>query len=170
MIELKALNLHWLENIRAEEDLCAHGSVYLKLENKVVSEKTPDDWTVSASAYYLLKTIKENHTENSTNQLIPHCGTIWGINNEIESEILGCNYGLNWTVSHTENKVIHQFDDGEVIKTDLNEWRNAVCKFSDEVTNFYRISLPKLFEDEEDKKAFEFFMNQWKKLRAEAFD
>ncbi len=169
MIELKALNLHWLENIKSEEDLCAHSTVYLKIGNRIVSDESLGDFTVSAATYYLLKTIKENHEGKAAIQLIPHCGTIWELSYENELVMIGCDFGINWMISHTQDKVAHKFED-EIIETDFDEWREVVCNFSDDVLKFYEISSPKIFEGEEDKNAFELFMKEWKKLRAEAFN
>ena len=68
------------------------------------------------------------------------------------------------------NKIVHQFEDGEIVETDLDEWRDAVCKFSDAVEDFYEASSPKKVDDYEDRKGFELFIKEWKGLRAEAFD
>jgi hypothetical protein len=172
MVELKAFNLHWLENSDAERDLCAHGSVYLKIGDYVVSNEDSDDWTVSASAYYFLKALKENHDGDTAPQLIPHCGfNMYAVgDNNDELLIVGCPNGINWTIIHLENKVIHQFGDSKIIETTFDEWQEAVCNFSDEIMNFYSDSPAKIVDDEENKKGFEFFMNEWKRLRLEAFN
>jgi len=171
MIELKSLNLHWLENIEAERDLCAHSSVYLRIGSKVISDKNSGDWTVSASAYYFLKSLKENHDGNIELQLLPCCGfNIYAVgDNNAELLIVGCSNGINWTITHAKNKVIHQFKD-ETLETDFEEWRNAVVEFSDAVMNFYEGSSPKIVDDEEDKKGFELFIKEWNRLRVEAFE
>lgn len=171
MIELKSLNLHWLENSEAERDLCAHSSVYLKINSKIVSDKNAGDWTVSSSAYYLLKSLKENHDGNIEPQLLPCCGfNMYAVgDNKDELLIIGCPNGINWTISHKQNKVIHQFEDDEIIETDFDEWRNAVCNFSDEIMNFYENSPTKIVDDE-DRRGFELFMREWKRRREEAFD
>lgn len=106
MIELKALNLHWLENLPEEVDKCAHSSVYLKIKDKLVSDETSGDWTVSSSAYYFLKSLKEVHDEISASQLLPCCGHsffIVGENND-ELVILGCLSGINWKITRSEKK------------------------------------------------------------------
>jgi hypothetical protein len=174
MIELKALNLHWRGNndLEKQRDLCAHSQVFMKIENKIVSDASLEDWTVSASAYYFIKSLKTNHDGKIEPQLIPCCGFNMyavGVNNN-ELLISGCPNGINWTIKHSENKVVHQFEDGEIIETDFNEWRNVVCDFSDEVMKFYEVSLPKIVDDYEDKKGFELFMKEWKRLRAEVFN
>lgn len=171
MVELKSLNLHWLENSEAERDLCAHSSVYLKIDSKIVSDENAGDWTVSASAYYLLKSLKENHDGSVEPQLLPCCGfNMYAVgDNNDELLIIGYPSGINWTVAHKQNKVIHQFED-EILETDFDEWRNAVTEFSDAVMSFYEISSPKIIDDDEDKKGFELFMKEWKRLRAEAFE
>ncbi len=151
--------------------MCAHGSVYLKLSSKIISEEKPDDWTVNATAYYFLKTLKENHNISENSHLTPHCGhTMWEVGEEKELYIGGCDIGIDWNVTHSLNKVIHEIVEGEFIETDFDEWRAAVCNFSDEVMKFYETSSPKIIDDEEDKKGFELFMKEWKRLRAEAFE
>lgn len=171
MVELKVSNLHWLENTDAEKDLCAHGSVYLRLNDEIVSEAKQTDWTVSTAAYYLLKTLKENHNAKEDDFLIPHCGfTMWEIGEQKELYIGGCDIGINWNIKHSKGTVIHEIKKDIFIETDFDEWRNAVCNFSDEVMNFYKSSPPKIVDDEEDKKGFELFMREWKRLRAEAFN
>jgi len=171
MVELKALNLHWLEDTDAEKDLCVHGFIFLKLDDEIISDAKSSDWTVSTAAYYLLKTLKENHLTSESNFLIPHCGfTMWEIGEDKELYIGGCDIGLNWNITHLKGKIIHEIAEGKFIETNYDEWRNAVCDFSDEVMKFYEVSLPKIVDDYEDKKGFELFMKEWKRFRAEAFD
>lgn len=174
MAELKALNLFWRGDNDSEKqrDLCAHGQVFLKIENKIVSDESLEDWTVSASAYYLLKSLKTNHDGTIEPQLIPCCGfNMYATGDKGKDLIIsGCPNGINWTITHNHNKVIHQFEDGEIVEIDFNDWRNIVCDFSDEVMRFYEVSLPKIADDYEDKKGFPLFMREWKRLRAEAFD
>lgn len=171
MVELKVSGLHWLNNTDTERDLCAHGSVYLKLNDEVISKAEPNDWTVSAAAYYLLKTLKENHSMSENSDLIPHCGfTMWEVGEEKELYIGSCDIGLNWNIIHSKGRVIHAISEDEFVETDVDEWRKAVCDFSDEVVNFYENSSPKIVDDDQDRKGFELFMKEWKRLRAEAFD
>ena len=49
--------MHWITTIDQEIDLCAHGQVLFKIGEKVVSDESSGDWTVSAAAYNLLKTL-----------------------------------------------------------------------------------------------------------------
>lgn len=72
MITLKAINLHWITTV--DLDLCAHGQVIFKIREKIVSDESSGDWTVSAAAYNLLKTLGGNHDGNELAQLIPCCG------------------------------------------------------------------------------------------------
>jgi hypothetical protein len=173
MIELKALNLHWLgeNDTEWQRDLCAHSSVFLKIKDKIVSDENLGDWTVSAAAYYLLKTLTENHNEKEDPQLFPCCGfNMYAVgDNNDELLILNCPSGINWSITHKPNYLIHQFENSEIIETDFAEWRNAVCNFSDEVMSFYETSAPKIVDDDADKKGFELFIKEWKRLRAEAF-
>lgn len=173
MIELRAVNLHWRGNTDSEKqrDLCAHSQVFLRIGNKTVSDANSEDWTVSAAAYYLLKSLKVDHDQMADYQLIPCCGfNMYAVGDKSDELLItGCSNGINWTITHNEGKVTHQFQDGEIIEIDFDKWRKAVCDFSDQVMKFYQSSLPKIADDEEDKKGFGLFMKEWKRLREEAF-
>lgn len=170
MIELKALNPHWLDSFEEPEyDLCVHSPVWLKIDDKIVSNEESGDWTVSASAYEFLRSLKENHNSDEDEQLLPCCGfNFWKTGNKI---FFGnCGTGMNWDISLGEDHISHRFEDGDQIKVNFNEWRDAVVRFADEVLEFYRTSEPRKFSDDESKKNFEFFLSELKSLRSEAVE
>ena len=172
MVELEARNLYWHYAADPSRDLCAHGGVFLKIGDKLVSDGTETDWTLSAAVYRLLRTIKEDHhpnIEKSYDFLIPHCGhTMWAVgDSNDELLVTGCDIGIDWTVTHKHNFVTHTFSENEVIEVPLSEWRQAVYKFSDEVSKFYELSDPKIVDDDFDRKGFELFNSEWKRLKAE---
>ncbi len=170
MIELKALNPHWLETFEEPEyDLCVHSPVLLKIGDKIVSNKQSGDWTISASAYEFLKTLRNNHSTDGNEQLLPCCGfNFWKVENNI---IFGnCGTGMSWDILHDNDKIIHKFNDGKEIEINFDEWRIAVVKFTDDVLEFYESSAPRKFSDDESEKEFGFFISELKRLRKEAFD
>lgn len=170
MIELKALNPHWLGTSEDSDfDLCVHSPVWLKIADKVVSNEESGDWTISASAYLFLKSITEDHVASENEQLLPCCGfNFWKVENKI---IFGnCGTGINWDIWHEKGALIHKFEGSDGISLNLDEWRNAVVRFTDEILAFYKSSPPRKFVDNESKSEFEFFLNELKRLRNEAVE
>jgi hypothetical protein len=56
--EIKLLNIHWIDRFKDNsEDLCAHGNVYVRINDEIISDKNSMIWTVSATALYLYKNI-----------------------------------------------------------------------------------------------------------------
>jgi len=51
------LDVHWLENIDEEIDLCVHGQVKVKVGNEIIvnSPKSEYHWTLSAMAMHCLE-------------------------------------------------------------------------------------------------------------------
>jgi hypothetical protein len=174
MIELQAKKLYWHYAADPPRDLCAHGAVFLKIGDKIVSDGVDVEWTLSTAAYYLLKTLNEDHyaTKESYDFLIPHCGhTMWAVGDANDELVLqGCDIGIDWTISRKGNTVVHTFSESEIIETTFDEWRDVVCQFSDEVWSFYESSEPKIVEDKDDRAGFELFLSEWKRLRLEAFE
>jgi len=172
VFELKAKNLHWLEGSNPFEDCCLHGAVYLSIGGVLLSDGNDSDWTVSTAAFNLLKTVKQDHKVGDGRPLIPHCGhTMWVVESEPDSLYLGgCDIGIDWTIGHESGKVTHKLKDDKSIVMSAEDWRKAVCQFSDEVFEFFMTAWPKKINDDEDLKGFELFMSLWRQYRAAAGD
>ncbi len=165
MITLKAKNLHWLYDTNTEKDLCAHGHVLLRIGEKVVSDESSGDWTLSAAAHNLLKTLRSDYYRNELSQLIPCCGHTFLIDDKSGKAIFfGCPNGIDWQITHEVGKVIHSFKDGEQIETTYYGWVKAVCGFSDQVMDFYEKSEAK-DPPESEKEGFCKFVDEWKQMR-----
>ena len=162
MVELEPKDLHWLVDDDPSQDLCAHGGVYLKINDAVISEGSDSEWTVSAASYYLLKTAWSDHKPGLDNQLIPCCGHSMVKTDDVEDGlvIIGCPNGIDWEIKHVADNVIHRFDDGTTQAVTEDEWRLAVSAFSRQVLDFFVTAGPKKCEPAE-REAFEFFMSQW---------
>lgn len=169
-IELRATQMHWIENSDPFTDLCAHGGVYLAINQHVVTDGTDDEWTVSTAVFNLLRTLTHDHPLIGKEPLIPHCGfTMWPIDSEPDGLYMpNCDLGVNWSVKHEGDQVIHEFKDGTHVVTALSEWKAAVCQFADEVTEFMHTAWPKVINDEQDRQGFELFLSLWQKRRADA--
>jgi hypothetical protein len=171
MITLSANRLHWMRDNGTDEpwDLCAHSPVTFEIDDEVITRPEDGDWTVSASAIFLLRALGRNHTKESKvgDQIFPCCGH--GIYEVGESEvaICGCPLGIDFEIRHTESSVQISTEDGRVIEVPREDWRNAVLRYSDQVMEFYDRFAPKTPADEVDRKGFAAMMAEWQRLRLE---
>lgn len=169
-IELQPTQMHWMDGSDPFKDCCAHGGVYLKIGDAVVSDGTKNDWSVSTAAFNFLRTLFHDQPRTGREDLIPHCGfTMWLVDSEPDGLYMpNCDIGLDWTIKHEGTQIIHEFRDGTQVVTTLSEWRSAVCKFADEVYEFMHTAWPKEITDEMDREGFEHFLSLWQKRRADA--
>lgn len=168
--EIKILDLHWINHKDDPADLCAHGSVYVRIGDKILVDRKDDDsWTLSAAALYLMRTIDNNYNiDDFGNQLIPHCGFFIIPNEDLGFvTIQGCPHGFDWTIVHEADKIIHIADTGERGEIGYEEYKKMIFAFAEQVEKFYQESLPKkLPTDDFDLKGYKAFWNEWKALRA----
>ena len=167
--DIKILDLHWIKNVDDPTDLCAHGHVFVKIGDEVISNKDSLDVTVSATALYLMRTIKSNYKmDDYASQLLPCCGHfIIADDNKNFVDICGCPSGIDWTIIHTDdNKIKHISDNGKEATIDKDAYKKIVLDFADQVENFYKTSLPKtILTDDFDKKGYLTFWKEWRDLR-----
>ena len=119
------------------------------------------DWTVSAAALYLLRTLSESHTKDNPvgDQLFPCCGhCMWDIEGNEDVVIVGCPNGADFEVIHDGNEIIIGSAPARIYRIPLSDWRAAVCDFSDAVRSFYAASSPKQPADQDEAKGFR---NSW---------
>ena len=167
--DIKILHLHWISNIDDPEDLCLHGHVFLKIGNEVVTENVGA--TVSSTALYLMRTLRNNYKENDyASQLLPCCGHF--ITTEDDKDFVnihGCPSGIDWTIMHIDNdKVKHITDKGQEAIIEWEKYKSIVLDFADQVENFYNQSLPKKIPtDDFDRKGYLTFWREWRNLRDE---
>jgi hypothetical protein len=166
IINLRPTNLHWPQGIEDRYDLCAHSSVEFCIDGQALITEKAGDWTVSAAALYLLRTLTQprNTNGNPGHQLFPCCGNGLFEGEDGDVVIVGCNSGVNFDVAHNGDEVIITDADGREYYVGAAEWRNAVCGFSDLVQDFYASSEPK--EPGEDAAAFQLFMAEWQQRRS----
>lgn len=162
MFRIQAINLRWLENMDESEDGCLHGDVRVDMGDETF---TYENATVSASAFYLLRSLKRDHVMNRMGiQLVPCCGFdlyFW----QGELIIMGCPNGLDWSVLHENGHIclISPTECKTVIS--LAEYRAAVFAYADEIEGFYRNAKEKVFRDEEDREVHAAFWTEWRMLR-----
>lgn len=169
--DIKILDLHWIKDVDDPTDLCAHGHIYVKIGNEVIADKDSLDVTVSSTALYLMRTLKEDYKKDDyASQLLPCCGHFFMADEENDNvAIMGCPNGIDWTITHTdEGKIKHITDSGQVATVNKEEYKKVVLDFADQVENFYKTSLPKTIPmDDFDKKGYLTFWKEWRHLRDE---
>lgn len=167
--DIKILDLHWIQNVDDPTDLCAHGHLYVKIGNEIVSDNENGDWALSATALYLMRTIKSDYkADDYASQLLPCCGHFMIIEEKTNKLlIIGCPNGVDWTIVHQDNKVKHIAYNGQEAVIDESEYKTLVFNFADQVEQFYKNSSQKILPDNEsDKNAYLAFWKEWRELRA----
>ena len=169
--EIKILDLHWIKYVDDPTDLCAHGHVFVKIGDEVVMDKDSLDVTVSSTALYLMRTLKDDYKKDDyASQLLPCCGHFFMAHEENDYvAIMGCPSGIDWTIIHTDDgKIKHVTDSGQEATVEKEDYRKTVLDFADQVENFYKTSLPKTVPtDDFDKKGYLTFWKEWRQLRDE---
>ena len=80
MITLMPTRMHWIRDDGTDDpsDLCAHSPVRFEVGDKILVAPDHGDFTVSAAAIYLLRTLERNHTSDAPvgDQLFPCSGFV----------------------------------------------------------------------------------------------
>ncbi len=114
--DLKILDLYWIDkDINNKSDLCAHGRVFVKIGDEVVSDKNSLDVSLSTAALYLMRTIKNDYKKGDyPSQLLPCCGNFMVADPKTSSvSIYGCPNGIDWAITHVGDKVKHVSENGQ---------------------------------------------------------
>ncbi len=167
VIELKLENTHWIKGSKDDpEDQCAHGNIKFILDDLIISD-AQEEWTVSAAALFLLRTVHLDHSENASvaesNYIIPCCGfNPFKIEDDrFQLLLMGCNHGLNPEITH-QNGLVSVTHNGQVRTVIKSEWAQAIANFAEEVLSFYRSSSPKLpIEDKLDQEGWGLFWQEF---------
>ncbi len=170
MIVLRPTNLHWINgSLDDTADLCAHSPVDFRIGESVLVKPSDGEWTVSASALYLLRSLSQPHTKQKpiTEFLFPCCGDgIFEVEGQDDVQIVGCNSGINFEVLQIDDEVILTLQDGTQYRVAISDWRKAVRDFSDSVRAFYATSSPKQPEDDWEQESFRKFLAEWSRRRS----
>jgi hypothetical protein len=165
---LRLLSLHWLNTLPAEEDLCAHGRAAVQLGGVELCDAT-EEWTVSAAALYLLRTLAADHTPEHPvgDHLVPCCGfAMWPDETSDDVLVVGCPNGVDWRVEHEPGQVRLTAPGGKTVVVPFQDYRTQVLRFADQVEAFYQRSGPKkLPADADDAQGYERFWAEWHRRR-----
>lgn len=166
-ITLRPINLHWILNQGDDvTDLCAHAAVEFRIGSLQVCSEADGEWTVSAAAIHLLRTLTMDHTLAApvAEHLIPCCGHFMVAEPDADFvDITGCNRGVDWDVRHNDRMVElgRLTANCETAVVPFDEWERAVCWFADEVEEFYLRSALKRPCDEFAELGFNAMKAEW---------
>ncbi len=162
---IEVISINWITPTENNGDLCAHGHIRVMFDDVVVVDKdSSDGWTLSASALYHLRTLEKEHTKDSQvgEHLVPCCGNgLFAVNDSEDVLIVGCANGVDWEVRHKESMVELTLENGYTSTVSFNEYRKEVLSFVNTVEEFYDNHLPRVFNDDLDKKGYEQFWKEW---------
>src|SRR5262249_36202136 len=138
------------------------------IDDATLIKPSDGDWTVSASAVYLLRTLSQPHTKQQpvAEYLFPCCGNgMFDVEGQDDVLIIGCNTGIDFEVVRTGDQTFLTAADGVRCIVTAAAWSMAVCDFADRVQAFYAGSSPKKPEDDADRAGFIKLTNEWARRR-----
>ena len=174
MITLKAHELGWVKGPADDPaDQCAHGSVELTVNGTAFIRPRDGEWTVSAAALFLLRTLSFDHSQevpiSEANFLFPCCGhTVFPFKGKFDVIVQGCCNGIDINVRHKDGKVTlaGSYRNEKVTES---EWKEAVLGFATQIRDFYKSCSPKnRIKNDEERKGWELFWQEWEKRVADA--
>ena len=173
MISLRAFELGWaFSEGDALTDQCVHGGIELTVAGGPVYRTEPDV-TVSAACLYLLRTIGDDHTPESSvaegNWLFPHCGfSVWPSNGRYPVDCIGCNQGTDIWIRHTDQDVELRWDEHSIIISQ-DAWADAILELAEQIEGYYHHCPPKeKIEDQLHAKGWALFWMEWQDHKQKA--
>lgn len=167
MVILKTTNLTWANGqLDDPEDMCAHGNIHFQIGSDILVKPDDGEWTVSASALYLLRTLEKSHTFKSPlfDHLFPCCGfNMFNVQGEENVVICGCPNGIDFEIIHIYQEVVIRNTSKPltIYKIPMSVWSDAVIAFSSNIRAFYEQSSPKQPDNSEDKDGYNKFIQEW---------
>lgn len=172
MILLEPIEISWINGQKdAPDDLCAHGKINFQIGNVKLVGVEDGEFTLSAAALYLLRTLEGNHSKDSPlcEHLFPCCGhEMYEEEGNKNVVIWGCPMGKDFEIIHSENQVQIQLQDSASIEVAYDAWKQAVIQFSQSVKDFYESSSLKKPVDEIAQKGFNRFLLEWDRRHSNA--
>ena len=163
MFSLSVSAMTWLPGSDETEDLCLHGHAAVMIGDELLEY----DATVSATALYLLKSLKKDHKIYESNQMLPCCGFFMIANEDLSSvDICGCPNGIDWSVLHEGDTVVLVTAAGNTVRIPWEDYRATVFAFADKIEAFYKKSEPKAIpHDAFEEDGYQAFWNEWRAIR-----
>ncbi|GMO63288.1 MAG: hypothetical protein Ta2A_10300 [Treponemataceae bacterium] len=164
--ELNLINIHWLTAKSSSDDLCAHGKVFVKIGDEIISDDNSGDWTVTVTGLYLLRSIETDYKPFMYgNYLLPCCGFNFWMDETDKVFLLGCNSGIDFSIEHIANNLIKIISKNNVaILIHKKEFIDIVLEFVSKIESFYKNNQRRK-PDRENKKGYKSFWEEWYKLK-----
>jgi hypothetical protein len=173
--EIRIEKQDWLTSAYADQDLCSHGYIFLKVQDTVITSlDMQEEWGISESALALLRTLKYNHPASHGDPvsecLIFHgCGTLL---------MSGCPILIDWRVTHSENNVIlSDFvkyptpNENDAVRythlyveMPIGAYRDQIYAFAMEAKRLFEESPEKQIDDDFDLQMYGEFWNEYNQL------
>lgn len=166
--EIKIKKLYWIDGSQDnKEDLCLHGDLEIRVNNEIV-EYSP---TVSATGLRLLRSLFTDHHGGKGEHLFPCCGNTMIANEKLDKvEIIGCDQGLDWSISHKDGFVTIKVDENMKTTYYYLQYRKEVLSFIKEVEKFYKKAGKRVLpEDKMDREGYLAFWREWEDLKERTF-
>lgn len=162
---ITATNFHWINGKEDDEkDLCLHGHTVVEIGDELFEY----DATISATALYLLKSLKEDHIINKEIQMLPCCGNTILLKNDNSNDvfIMGCDNGIDWSIIHQKENVKIITSSGNETIIPIKEYTNEVYKFADLIEDYYKKCKNKILpKNKFDRDGYIAFWNEWHRRR-----
>jgi len=166
--ELTIKDLAWIDGLEDDpDDLCLHGRVHVHIGKHVLDEGTGGPWCVSTGAYRMMQSLYADHPLHLDQHLLPCCGHFMFIDDVSKRlTIIGCSYGLDWSVVHEGDDVRLGVDNAGDTVIPFTEYEHVVLGFADAVSSFYQTcSTKRPPHDGFSDVAFARFWSDWQQLR-----
>ena len=168
--EIKIIDLHWIDRKEDDgKDLCLHGNVFVRIGDEIIDNGIDnDDWTVSAGALMMLRSIETNHIVfKEENHMLPCCGHFMYIDEKTNNIIvLGCPTGIDWTVIHEGNNVKLITESGKETIISNDKYEKIIFNYADKLKKFYDNSLPKILSEDYHRECYFKFWEEWNQIRS----
>ena len=167
---IELLKANWISETDTQTDLCAHGQLKVVIGNEIIVDQNENsEWTISATALLLLRTLERNHTKENPvgDQLIPCCGHFLVFDNDMDEVYIGsCPSGIDWELKHKNGTVTLKTENGIETEIDFTHYKSQVLEFVDKVEKFYKDSIEKeIPKDDFDKTGYLQFWKEWREKR-----
>jgi hypothetical protein len=169
-LSIDVIEHHWLANIDPSTDLCSHGRVRVRVEGRPVVRPEDGEYTLSAAALYLLRTLERDHNREAQvgDHLLPCCGHGLYDDGGGEVGIIGCPNGVDWSVTHEKGAVrlsdVRRYGQEEGGRLDtvvpIALYRRVVVGFARTVWELFE-GAEKHIVDAEDRRGYAVFCAEY---------
>ncbi len=99
--------------------------------------------------------------------MLPCCGFFMLPSDDLmKVTIVGCAYGIDWSVIHDGDNVRLVLEDGKEEVVTMTDYREEVYRFADKIEAYYEACPPKKIpKGEFDRDGYVAFWNEWHRRR-----